>query len=47
MFELGDVRGATTRLQALSRRLYSSDVRAALVACLWRSGDAAKAEASG
>ena len=43
-YEAGDVATAMTRLETLSRQLYSSDVRAALVACYWRAGEAAKAE---
>jgi tetratricopeptide (TPR) repeat protein len=43
-FEAGDLQGATSRLETLARQLYSSDVRAALVATYWRGGDAAKAE---
>ena len=43
-FEAGDLQGATSRLETLARQLYSSDVRAALVATYWRAGDAAKAE---
>jgi hypothetical protein len=38
------LQGATSRLETLARQLYSSDVRAALVATYWRGGDAAKAE---
>ena len=43
-FEAGDVTFAVARLEALSRQLYSSDVRAALAACYWSMGEAAKAE---
>jgi tetratricopeptide (TPR) repeat protein len=43
-FEAGDVARALTRLETLSRQLYSSDVRAALVACYWKAGEVAKAE---
>ena len=37
-FEAGDLTRARARLETLGRRLYSSDVRAALVACYWRMG---------
>ena len=43
-FETGDVAAARRQLETLSRQLYSSDVRAALVACYWVAGDAARAE---
>ena len=35
---------ADAEFETLARQLYSSDVRAALVATYWRAGDAAKAE---
>ena len=43
-FEAGDLTRARARLETLGRRLYSSDVRAALVACYWRMGEGALAE---
>ena len=43
-FEAGDVAGARARLETLARRLYSSDVRAALVAVRWSEGDVGGAE---
>ena len=43
-FETGDLTRARARLETLGRRLYSSDVRAALVACYWRMGEGALAE---
>ena len=43
-FEEGDVAYATRALETLARRLYSSDVRAALAAAYYRGGDAARAE---
>jgi tetratricopeptide (TPR) repeat protein len=43
-FEDGDLLGATHTLEALSLRLYSSDVRAALVAAYYKAGDFTKAE---
>lgn len=43
-FEEGDLSYAIKALQTLARRLYSSDVRAALAAAYYRSGDAARAE---
>lgn len=43
-FEEGDSAYAIKSLETLARRLYSSDVRAALAAAYYRSGDAARAE---
>ena len=43
-FEEGDLSYAIKSLETLARRLYSSDVRAALAAAYYRSGDAARAE---
>ena len=43
-FEAGDVAAARARLETLARRLYSSDVRAALVAVRWSEGDVGGAE---
>ena len=43
-FEEGDSSYAIKSLETLARRLYSSDVRAALAAAYYRSGDAARAE---
>ena len=43
-FEEGDVAYATRALETLARRLYSSDVRAALAAAYYRGGNAARAE---
>ena len=43
-FEAGDLQGSLKTLETLSRRLYSSDVRASLVATYYRVGDFSKAE---
>ena len=43
-FEAGDKARACEQLETLSRQLYSSDIRAALVACLWSLGRTAEAE---
>ena len=43
-FEAGDAATARARLETLARRLYSSDVRAALVAVRWSEGDVGGAE---